>query len=131
MRQVNMLAFHPDTWNEGKHKEWDSWVDSRPEKIKALVIKYPPWFCYKSKENGGHYAIASYRESDSPTLTLNHASDSFGPGIQVFDIDPSTLYVCGCGKAYAPTEEQIEHTFDKIKTMKKMRTTMITGIDND
>ena len=121
MTQVNMLAFHPNTWNKEKHEEWATWLNSRPKKIKELVLKCPPWNCYRSKENQGHYAIASYCEGNPPTVKLNHASDSFGPGLQVFGIDPSTIYICGCGKAYEPTGDQISFTHDKIEAMKKMR----------
>lgn len=83
-----------------------SWLDEPGrELIRDLGKEYPPWNCYRSIENPGHYVIIWY--SDKGTVQIVHGHDSYGAGTRVFGVDPKTLRLCNCKMWQEPTQEDV------------------------
>lgn len=102
-------------------KEQTAWINSRPSTVKAVIEKCPPFGCYKSTENKGHYEIYSYEEhgGDPITIKIVHGKDSYLPGITVFGVNPNTLVKCDCGEWEPPTELQAQISKDDIEKLKE------------
>jgi hypothetical protein len=106
------LKYNPDAETLAMSQ---TWLSTRPEIIRELFAKCPPWNCYRSKEMGtaAHYSIAAYDENG--TVRVIHGRDSFLPGVSVFGVKPETLVACGCGAFKFPTTAQVAKTGEKLK----------------
>lgn len=86
--------------------EFEAWLADRPPRVRAVAEQYTPNVCYLGPEGHarrGHYLIYCYDEPDdggSVTVKVDHLDDSFLPGVRVFGVDPATLTVCGCMRAW-------------------------------
>lgn len=99
--------------------EWDEWVETRPENLRAWLREHMPTWdavaCWRLAGTDGHYAIRSFHtEVDQRTgasidgggrvtVEVRHVD---GPGsrflagamgITVFDVPIEDLVACGCG----------------------------------
>lgn len=103
----------------------EKWCAARPPRVAELARRFPPWNCYRSKENPRmHYTIYSIgepKEPDGPmTLTLVHGADSTLPGVSTFG-HPEQLIVCNCGHWQPPTEAQQEAMREHLDALIRAR----------
>ena len=75
------------------HTDFEDWLDGRPDCIREMVRKCPPWFFYKIQSTGQECHLVSY--SEDGTVTVNITSQTIesmlGMQRQVFGIDISDL----------------------------------------
>lgn len=110
------LRYEPD---EAALTSWELWLSERPE-IEAYARQCPPWNCYRKRgQHAGHYAVESYNPNG--TVTLNHGSDSFLPGIQVFGVPVADLEPCGCRRWRWASKEQAEQTIRRIERAREIK----------
>ena len=57
-------------WNETQQKEWNEWLSDRPESIKKLADKYPPYNLYKLKTSGQRVTMHSYWEDGTVSIWI-------------------------------------------------------------
>lgn len=83
----------------GRETELEEWLDGRPEIIKELANKLPPWHRYRIKQTGQHCHIFSYLENGTVVVTVNgHDSQFLDAANQampftVFGIDQNDLKI--------------------------------------
>ena len=83
----------------GKFKEFDIWLQDRPEVIQTMARKYPPWFHYRLKPTGQHCELYSYSEDGTVTVgIIGHDKEMLNQVAQVtrlgvFGIDPNDLEI--------------------------------------
>lgn len=94
-------------------------LSDKPPTLQAAARTCPPWHCYRSTDNPGHYKILAYAENGS--VRLAHGADSYMPGMAVFGVDTKTLTVCDCGQWQPPTEEQLRHMQAHLDSLEKAR----------
>ena len=73
-----------------KEEELEKWLDGRPEVVKQIARKRPPWKEYVHK---GHPETATYSIhsiSEDGTITCNKL-DFMGIPVQVFGMSPEDL----------------------------------------
>lgn len=101
---------------------WDEWATSRPEPVRGLAQRFPPWELYRLKPTGQRVTVASYFEDGTLSvnvlaqfnLTLHESS--------VFGIDPDDLESCELPSDDEPvgailTREQVEDNIDALRVM--------------
>lgn len=103
----------------------EEWCHGRPAQIAAAAHKFPPFFCYRAKDNPRqHYIIHSFTEEGvgKPVrCQIIHGADSTLPGVQVFGVDPESLVLCGCERWQKPTPEQVEAMREHVAALEKAR----------
>lgn len=74
------------------------WISERPKRVQAVIRRFPPTTCYRSRDGRGHYSIYAYDEEKSGKITLrvNHMPDSFLPAVRVFGVKQKDMRKCGC-----------------------------------
>ncbi len=87
--------------NEAR-RELEAWLVGRPQAIREMAEKWPPWTCYRSTLGPYHYIIMSY--GDDGTVRLVHGMDSTGPGLVTYGQDPRQLVTCDCGRFVGPPD---------------------------
>lgn len=74
-------------------RKWNKWVASRPESVRALCEKLPPWNYYDMPETGQIVMIAAYAEDG--TVRVDVVGDRISiPAIMsfsVFGVSPDSL----------------------------------------
>ena len=81
--------------------EFKEWLKDRPQIIKELAEKLPPWNEYRIKKTGQHCQIYSYSEKGTITVIVNGHDDKFVNAInkavqtKVFGISPENLEIIG------------------------------------
>jgi hypothetical protein len=73
-----------------KEKQLEKWLEGRPQIVKDIARKYPPWYEYVHKEHpeAGTYTLHSINEDG--TVTCNKV-DWLGIPMQVFGMNPEDL----------------------------------------
>lgn len=61
-------------WNEAEYQVWLEWVNSRPEVVKELALKFPPNKLYKMRNT--RYRVAIYGYCENGTVIV-HATTEF------------------------------------------------------
>jgi len=80
-------------------KEFNEWLEGRPEVIQKLAEKLKPWFRYRLKPTGQHCLLYSYSEDGTVTITVDgHDSEWLDKmnkmmPINVFGISPDDLEI--------------------------------------
>ena len=100
--------------------EMREWYAARPERVREVMRRVPPFWCYRTMENDGHYKLYSYDEQTDGKITLRiiHGSGDRLAGIYVFGIDPETLIPCRCGTWQWPDADEVKATREKIELIK-------------
>jgi len=86
----------PEVDNEVR-KEFNEWLDGKPEVIKEMAVILKPWNKYRLKQTGQHCSICSYNEDGTVTVNVDgHDNDVLGAmnkmvTTQVFGIYPNDL----------------------------------------
>lgn len=78
-----------------QHAEWSQWLADRPEKVREIAEKYPPWHTYRLTTTDQLCRIDHYDEHDdgNVTLTITAWRDGLPFPRGVFGIDPAALEV--------------------------------------
>ena len=77
--------------------EWERWLSERPQAVREVAERFPPWKEYKVVgifDTGSRYSPRSYEEHKDGTVTLTCETYNALPiGIRywVFGINPSDL----------------------------------------
>ncbi len=78
-------------------KEFNEWLNGRPEVIKEMAAKLKPWNRYRLKQTGQHCTLYSYSEDGTVTINVNgHDSEALDAinnmtQVRVFGINPDDL----------------------------------------
>ena len=87
------------TLTEEQKKEWQNWVNERPENVKKVVLKIVPWKTYRDiriiEDIGNRYRPVSYEEEKDGRVTVtcektNEEMPILG-GCEVFGMNPNNL----------------------------------------
>ncbi len=87
------------TLTEEQKKEWENWVNERPENVKKVAMKIVPWKTYKDiriiEDIGNRYKPISYEEQQDGSVTVtcektNEEIPILG-GYGVFGMSPDNL----------------------------------------
>jgi hypothetical protein len=88
--------------NEGSPEDLlESWLSDRPEKVREVARKYPPWNVYVNKPTGQKCMIVAYAEDG--TVRANCWRDELGEAfaeltaVQVFGMDPNDFELLPTG----------------------------------
>jgi hypothetical protein len=76
--------------------ELEKWLEGRPQVIKDIARKYPPWKTYVHKEHPETATYQIYSINEDGTVTCNKV-DFMGIPIQVFGMNPNDLTEVGEG----------------------------------
>ncbi len=80
-------------------KEFNDWLSTRPEIIKKMGEKWPPWNRYRLKTTGQHCYLCSYSEDETVTITIyghdTSALDAMNQMLprNVFGVNPEDLEI--------------------------------------
>ena len=86
--------------NEEQLAEWTQWLEGRPEAVRLVAERYPPWLYYRLTTTGQLGQILAYGEpeKEGEPVTVRMLLCLQGAGTlaplmtrQVFGIDPATL----------------------------------------
>ncbi len=78
-------------------EEWDKWVATRPEPVRAMCQSHPPDRLYKMKTTGQRVVLVSYYENRTVRVAV---MQRFNPelviiqGFQVFGVSIDNLEEC-------------------------------------
>lgn len=81
---------------EEHQRDWDEWLATRPEAVRAVAASHPPWHLYRVLSTGQHATIQAYDEHDDGSVTLKiQAWYPWFPlvGHGVFGMSPDDLEV--------------------------------------
>ena len=97
----------PSPLLEEHQREWDEWLETRPERVREVAAARPPWHLYKVIETGQHATVRAYDEHEDGSVTL--AITAWYPWLPlpvgVFGMQPEDLAVEGEFAAYSPGED--------------------------
>lgn len=88
--------------DEETRLEWEQWLAERPNSVKALATKLPPWFLYELTTTGQKVQIQAYAEDGTVRVLVLERWN--GPMLferSVFGIDPETLKPCEPVEAFS------------------------------
>ena len=74
--------------------EFDSWLADRPQCIKDLAIKYPPWILYRMKSTNQRVNVVGYNESGTVTVNVSGKFNFVVMERSVFGVSPDDLEEC-------------------------------------
>ncbi len=83
--------FEPD---EAQQAEWKSWVDSRPEAIRSLCERFPPWELFRLRDTGHRVYAAAFHDNGTLTVAVTKEFNALAFERQVFGIAPEDLEPC-------------------------------------
>ena len=81
-------------WSEEQEKAWEDWVSTRPQIIKDLCKRFPPYNLYRLKNSGHRVTLYSYSENGTITVNVTDEYNAVMFDRQVFGIKPEDLKEC-------------------------------------
>uniref|UniRef100_A0A6M3JIW3 Uncharacterized protein n=1 Tax=viral metagenome TaxID=1070528 RepID=A0A6M3JIW3_9ZZZZ len=81
-------------WSEEQEKAWEDWVSTRPQIIKDLCKRFPPYNIYRLNNSGHKVTIYSYSEDGTITVNVSGEYNAVMFDRQVFGIRPENLEEC-------------------------------------
>lgn len=79
---------------EEQQKEWNDWVETRPEVVKKIAKKIFPNRLYRMSSSGHRCTLYSISEDGTVTVNITGEYNRILFGRQVFGVDPDTLVEC-------------------------------------
>ena len=78
-----------------EYYELEEWLSDRPQVVKDMARKYPPWNEYRIKSTGQTAILYSYSENGTVTVDITSATfeNAFGAQRRVFGIDVFDLEI--------------------------------------
>jgi hypothetical protein len=89
-------------WSEEQKKVWDEWVNSRPDVVKELCLKFPADRLYRIKDSGDRGTIHSYDEDGTMTLIIDGTYSQVIFPKNVFGLNPEDIEECDLPKEELP-----------------------------
>ena len=91
--------FEPTTKQQAS---WEAWVSERPESVRAIAARFPPWELYRLKSTGQRVSVVSIFENGTLKVHVNGAINYdfvyfTHPEVcdfDVFGVDPRSLEPC-------------------------------------
>lgn len=78
--------------------EWNDWVQSRPERVRSVAVKLPPWKLYRIRQSGHRVTIQAFDEQTDGKVTcrvlVGGEFNLVAFERQVFGVDPDDLEEC-------------------------------------
>lgn len=75
--------------------EWQSWLSTRPENVRKVATKHPPWELFVVRESGHVVSAVSFDETPNGgvmmTVEVCRNSNPVENHYRVFGIDPRSL----------------------------------------
>jgi hypothetical protein len=108
-------------WTDEQEKEWNKWVSSRPQVIKDLCNRFPPYNLYRLKNSGHRVTLYSYSEDGTMTVNVSGEYNVVMFDRQVFGINPEDLEECDLPTPDEPTgtllieKEDVENFIDCVR----------------
>ena len=59
-------------WTKKEYREWDDWLESRPNCIKKMCFSHPADQIYRMKSTGHIATIFSYSENGTVKVVINN-----------------------------------------------------------
>ena len=87
-----MAKFYEFTSDQ--QRDWDEWLDSRPEVIRHLALKFPPNRLFLLKSTGQKVSPVSYNESGTITVLVSGDFNLVSFERRVFGVAPEDLEEC-------------------------------------
>lgn len=88
--------------SDKKRNEWRAWVAERPENVRVVAEKFPPWELFRLKTTDQRVVVGGFDEHDDGSVTLQVAvSSRFNFVVferMVFGINPDDLEPCDLPK---------------------------------
>lgn len=105
-------------WTPEQRAAWDEWLSDRPQVIKDLAEKYPPYNLYRM----GNHRVTLYSYSEDGTVTVN-VTGEYNRVLfsrQVFGVDPSRIVECDLpahGEDLGDTAQEAGYTDEDIQNI--------------
>ena len=80
--------------SEEQEKAWDDWVSTRPQIIKDLCKRFPPYNLYRLKDSGHRVTLYSYFDDGTMIVNVSGKYNAVMFDRQVFGIKPEDLEEC-------------------------------------
>lgn len=100
--------------------EWKAWVESRPEPVRSIAMRFDPWSLYLMKSTGHRVGIYSFSEDGTITVAVTGEFNAVAFDRRVFGISPEDLEECDLPGpdeivGTAMTEQQVDENIDIIR----------------
>jgi hypothetical protein len=105
------------------NKEWQSWVDSRPDLIKKMCEKYPPNRLYLYKPTRQRVTIYSYSTDGTMTVVISGDFNAVIFERKMCVVVPEELEECDLPKK----DELCGAVFEEEKDIKKVINSITRG----
>ena len=108
-------------WSEEQEKTWEDWVSTRPQIIKDLCKRFPPYNIYRLKDSGHRVTLHSYSEDGTITVNVSGEYNAVMFDRQVFGISQENLEECdlpGADEAigtFLTEEEDVKKFIDRVR----------------
>jgi hypothetical protein len=101
---------------------WAEWVAERPECVRNIAEKLPPWELFRLKTTGQRVTVASFFENGTVSVEVRGEFNFHLFDANVFGIDPADLEPCDLpapdeltGTMMSP--EQVDDNVDALRVM--------------
>ena len=81
-------------WDKGQQEIWDEWKSSRPQVIKELCDRFPPYNLYRLKSTGQLVTLHSYNENGTVTVNVTGEYNLVMFERRVFGVPVDNLEEC-------------------------------------
>lgn len=73
---------------------WNEWYSSRPDTIRAMIDRWPPWKLYRLKDTGHRVTMRSYGEDGTVSVDVSGKYNFVLLERNVFGVNPEDLTEC-------------------------------------
>ena len=108
-------------WSKDQKKAWEEWVSARPQIIKDLCNRFPPYNLYRLKGSGHRVTLFSYSEEGTMTVNVSGEYNAVIFDRQVFGIKPNDLQECDLPEpdevigTFLTEEEDVNEFVDHVR----------------
>lgn len=79
-------------WDDSQRAEWKAWLEERPQVIREMAAKLPPYKLYRMRSH--RVTIHSYSEDGTITVNVTGEYNRVLFGRHVFGVKPEDLTEC-------------------------------------
>lgn len=83
-----------EVWTEDKSSVFDQWLKDKPDCIKDLARRFPPYLLYRMKSSGHRVTIYGYHEDGSLSVSITGTYNRVIFNRHVFGVLPADLIEC-------------------------------------
>lgn len=106
--------------------KFNEWLDSRPEHLREIIARFPPWALFRMRDTGHRVTIYCVSEHGDGSVSLvvdvTGRFNFVAIERRVFGIDPDNLEPCELPEAGEPLgslEIPIEHLVKRMRELKE------------